>query len=137
MRYSVLMQAFKPCLPAVWAILVFSMIINLLMLTGSLYMLQIYDRVLSSGSVPTLAALPSVFLAPLLPSPHLSLLPLCFFFFFSFLRSFFFVFLFSFLFFFFFFFFLFFFFFCFFCFFPPSLLVPTRTRPPLNSFQFS
>src|SRR4051812_29591886 len=57
MRYSVLMQAFKPCLPAIGAILAFSMIINILMLTGSLYMLQIYDRVLSSGSVPTLAAL--------------------------------------------------------------------------------
>ncbi len=36
---------------------VFSGIINLLALTGSLYMLQIYDRVLPSKSVPTLAAL--------------------------------------------------------------------------------
>ena len=35
----------------------FSAIINLLMLTGSLYMLQVYDRVLSSGSVPTLLGL--------------------------------------------------------------------------------
>jgi PrtD family type I secretion system ABC transporter len=32
-------------------------IINILALTGSFYMMQIYDRVLSSGSVPTLAAL--------------------------------------------------------------------------------
>ena len=32
-------------------------IINLLALTGSLYMLQVYDRVLSSHSVPTLVAL--------------------------------------------------------------------------------
>ncbi|RZA28505.1 MAG: type I secretion system permease/ATPase, partial [Proteobacteria bacterium] len=32
-------------------------IINVLALTGSFYMLQIYDRALTSGSVPTLAAL--------------------------------------------------------------------------------
>ncbi|MBE0454271.1 MAG: type I secretion system permease/ATPase [Roseovarius sp.] len=36
---------------------VFSAIINLLMLTGPVYMLQVYDRVLSSGSVPTLIGL--------------------------------------------------------------------------------
>lgn len=35
----------------------FSAIINLLMLTGPVYMLQVYDRVLSSGSVPTLVGL--------------------------------------------------------------------------------
>lgn len=35
----------------------FSFVINLLMLSGPLFMLQIYDRVLSSGSVPTLVAL--------------------------------------------------------------------------------
>lgn len=35
----------------------FSAIINVLMLTGSVYMLQVYDRVLSSGSVPTLIGL--------------------------------------------------------------------------------
>ena len=32
----------------------FSAVINLLMLTGPLYMLQIYDRVLASGSMATL-----------------------------------------------------------------------------------
>lgn len=32
-------------------------IINILALTGSFYMMQIYDRVLASGSIPTLAAL--------------------------------------------------------------------------------
>jgi ABC-type protease/lipase transport system fused ATPase/permease subunit len=32
-------------------------LINLLALTGAFYMLQIYDRALSSGSVPTLLAL--------------------------------------------------------------------------------
>jgi PrtD family type I secretion system ABC transporter len=36
---------------------VFSAIINILMLTGPVYMLQVYDRVLSSGSVATLVGL--------------------------------------------------------------------------------
>lgn len=35
----------------------FSLFANLLMLTGPMYMLQVYDRVLSSGSVETLVAL--------------------------------------------------------------------------------
>jgi PrtD family type I secretion system ABC transporter len=39
------------------AIILFSLIVNLLMLTGPLFMLQIYDRVLTSGSIPTLLAL--------------------------------------------------------------------------------
>ncbi|WP_424933024.1 type I secretion system permease/ATPase [Amaricoccus macauensis] len=39
------------------AIAVFSAFVNLLMLTGPLYMLQIYDRVLTSKSVETLVAL--------------------------------------------------------------------------------
>lgn len=36
---------------------IFSVFVNLLMLTGPLYMLQIYDRVLSSGSIETLLVL--------------------------------------------------------------------------------
>jgi ABC-type protease/lipase transport system fused ATPase/permease subunit len=43
------------------SVALFSGVVNLLMLAGPLYMLQIYDRVLSSRSVPTLIAL-SVFL---------------------------------------------------------------------------
>lgn len=39
-----------------WAF-VFSIFVNLLMLTGPLYMLQVYDRVLSSRSIETLVAL--------------------------------------------------------------------------------
>ena len=34
-----------------------SLVINALMLTGPLYMLQIYDRVLASGSLQTLAVI--------------------------------------------------------------------------------
>lgn len=39
------------------AALLFSVFVNLLMLTGPLYMLQVYDRVLGSRSEPTLVAL--------------------------------------------------------------------------------
>ena len=40
-----------------WAVAVFSFFVNLLMLTGPLYMLQVYDRVLGSRSEATLIAL--------------------------------------------------------------------------------
>ena len=42
---------------AFYGIGAFSFVINLLMLTGPLFMLQVYDRVLTSRSVPTLVAL--------------------------------------------------------------------------------
>jgi ATP-binding cassette, subfamily C, bacterial len=41
----------------IWAAVLFSFVVNALMLTGPLYMLQVYDRVLGSGSEETLAAL--------------------------------------------------------------------------------
>ncbi len=40
-----------------WAVMGFSILLNLLMLAGPLFMLQIYDRVLTSQSLQTLAAL--------------------------------------------------------------------------------
>ena len=40
-----------------WFVAIFSVLVNLLMLTGPIYMLQIYDRVLGSRSVETLVAL--------------------------------------------------------------------------------
>ena len=40
-----------------WAVGLFGVFVNLLMLTGPLYMLQVYDRVLGSRSVATLIAL--------------------------------------------------------------------------------
>jgi ABC-type protease/lipase transport system fused ATPase/permease subunit len=42
---------------SLWAAGAISFAINILMLTGPLFMLQVYDRVLASGSVPTLTAL--------------------------------------------------------------------------------
>lgn len=54
---SELYDALATCRAAFVSLGIFSMFINLLMLTGPLFMLQIYDRVLTSGSVPTLVAL--------------------------------------------------------------------------------
>ena len=40
--------------PAMVAVLVFSFVINLLVLAGPLYMMQVYDRVLASRNLNTL-----------------------------------------------------------------------------------
>lgn len=40
-----------------WSVAIFSVVVNVLMLTGPLFMLQVYDRVLASRSVETLTAL--------------------------------------------------------------------------------
>jgi PrtD family type I secretion system ABC transporter len=53
--------ALHDCRRAFWSVALFSAVVNVLMLAGPLYMLQVYDRVLSSRSVPTLIAL-TVFL---------------------------------------------------------------------------
>ena len=51
---SKVLAGFRGALVAIFAI---SGVVNILALTGALYMLQIYDRVLSSQSVPTLVTL--------------------------------------------------------------------------------
>src|SRR4029077_18198051 len=56
-----LAEALRECRRAFRSVALFSGMVNLLMLAGPLYMLQVYDRVLSSRSVPTLVAL-SIFL---------------------------------------------------------------------------
>ncbi len=50
-------SALSECRRAFWGVAMFSAVVNILMLAGPLYMLQIYDRVLASRSVPTLVAL--------------------------------------------------------------------------------
>jgi len=52
-----LREALDACRSAFWAIGLFSGMSNILMLTGSMFMLEIYDRVLPSRSVSTLVAL--------------------------------------------------------------------------------
>jgi ATP-binding cassette, subfamily C, bacterial PrsD len=54
---SELGAALRACRQAFLAIGLFSGMSNILMLTGSLFMLEVYDRVLPSRSVPTLVAL--------------------------------------------------------------------------------
>lgn len=49
-----LRSAMVGCAPALIGVGLFSAVINVLGLTGSVYMLQVYDRVLPSQSVPTL-----------------------------------------------------------------------------------
>ncbi len=55
--HAELWQALRPGFGFLIWVFVFSVFANLLMLTGPFYMLQIYDRVLSSQSVETLIAL--------------------------------------------------------------------------------
>ena len=56
-RDGELFHAISQSRDAIVATGVFSLVINLLMLTGPLFMLQVYDRVMTSGSIPTLIAL--------------------------------------------------------------------------------
>ncbi|MCI4661525.1 MAG: type I secretion system permease/ATPase [Neomegalonema sp.] len=56
-------EAIRASHPLLITAIAFGVAINLLMLTGPLYMLQIYDRVLSSASVPTLIALTGLAIA--------------------------------------------------------------------------
>ncbi len=52
-----LSQALRPMRAGLAAAFAFGSLVNLLVLTGPLFMLQVYDRVLTSRSVPTLMAL--------------------------------------------------------------------------------
>ena len=54
---SELRQALMASRDAFIATGLFSLVINVLMLAGPLFMLQVYDRVMTSGSIPTLVAL--------------------------------------------------------------------------------
>ena len=45
-------QALRRIRPALWTVALLSAAVNVLMLTGPIYMLQVYDRVLASGSIP-------------------------------------------------------------------------------------
>src|SRR5262245_44012799 len=56
-------SALRQCLRALASLAVASALVNVLYLTGSIYMLEIYDRVLSSRSVPTLVALSALALS--------------------------------------------------------------------------
>jgi len=51
------LRRLKSVMPIIAAVLLFSAFLNLLTLTVPLYMLQIYDRVVTSGSIPTLVML--------------------------------------------------------------------------------
>ena len=63
MRQSPVDAAFASVRSSFFHVGIFSGILNLLMLTGSLYMLQVYDRVMTSRSVPTLIGLSLLALA--------------------------------------------------------------------------
>jgi ATP-binding cassette subfamily C protein len=60
---SIVGVALASCRKALVVVAIFSGLINVLMLSGSFYMLQLYDRVLSSRSVPTLFGLSLLLLA--------------------------------------------------------------------------
>ena len=49
--------ALTECRRGAWGVALFSAAVNMLMLAGPLYMMQVYDRVLPARSVPTLIAL--------------------------------------------------------------------------------
>ncbi|MBW7961847.1 type I secretion system permease/ATPase [Bradyrhizobium sp. BR 10261] len=54
---SEISSVLRSCRLVFWALAAFSGMSNLLMLTGSFFMLQVYDRVLPGRSIPTLIAL--------------------------------------------------------------------------------
>ncbi|MEM6384193.1 MAG: type I secretion system permease/ATPase [Pseudomonadota bacterium] len=63
MNSNPLADAFKSLRSTLWSVGLVSAVTNLLMLTGPIFMLQIYDRVLASRSVPTLLVLTGLVIA--------------------------------------------------------------------------
>src|SRR5258708_15441409 len=61
---SALKEAMAACSHAFAGVALMSGLINILYLTGSFYMLEVYDRVLPSRSVPTLVALSLLAVTP-------------------------------------------------------------------------
>ena len=66
-------EALGACRSAFVSLFVFSLVINLLALTSSLYMMQVYDRVLASRNQVTLSMLTGMALAALLAMAGLEL----------------------------------------------------------------
>ena len=64
-RVSPVAAALRRSSRASIALAIISGIINILMLTGSVFMIQIYDRVLASRSLPTLVALSVIASSPM------------------------------------------------------------------------
>jgi PrtD family type I secretion system ABC transporter len=56
-KFAILRQILQPIKPIFLSLMLFSMVLNVLMLAPSIYMLQVYDRVLSSQSQFTLFAI--------------------------------------------------------------------------------
>src|SRR5436305_5984091 len=56
-RHSELSEAIRPCRGAFLVIAVLTGVLNILYLTGAVFMLEVYDRVLPSRSMPTLVSL--------------------------------------------------------------------------------
>src|SRR5438552_15798625 len=63
---SEMQQAVRRCYPYFVPAAVFSAGVNILYLASPLYLLQVYDRVISSGSIPTLVMLTLALLIALL-----------------------------------------------------------------------
>lgn len=57
---SIFQSAFASVRSSYVSVAIVSMVINILMLTGPLFMLQVYDRVLASSSIPTLIVIASL-----------------------------------------------------------------------------
>jgi len=67
-------RALSVCRNAFLGVFIISAVMNVLMLTGPFFMLQVYDRVLTSNSIPTLVVLSGIALALYLFSGFLELL---------------------------------------------------------------